>query len=101
MILTDAGQNVWEKRWFVLRRYSILTFQSCDIVTGCCHRPYLHIYARSNELEETGIVSLNGVNVESDPHKESLLGVSPVILSMTVFLFFILEAFFVHSVHLV
>ena len=38
-------------------------------------RPYLHIYAHSNELEETGIVSLTGVNVESDPHKESLLGV--------------------------
>jgi hypothetical protein len=38
-------------------------------------RPYLHIYAHSNELEETGIVSLAGINVESDPHKESLLGV--------------------------
>ncbi|KAG5643581.1 hypothetical protein DXG03_000634 [Asterophora parasitica] len=56
MILTDASQNTWERRWFVLRR------------------PYLHIYARSNEIEETGIVSLSGVNVESDPHKESLLG---------------------------
>ncbi|KAJ7638375.1 kinesin-like protein [Roridomyces roridus] len=56
MILTDAGQNVWEKRWFVLKR------------------PYLHVYAHSNELEEIGIVSLDGVNVESDPHKEALLG---------------------------
>ncbi|KAJ7590600.1 kinesin-like protein [Mycena floridula] len=56
MILTDASQDVWEKRWFVL------------------NRPYLHIYAHSNELEEVGIVSLAGVNVESDPHKESLLG---------------------------
>ncbi|TFK43113.1 kinesin-like protein [Crucibulum laeve] len=56
LILTDAGQNTWEKRWFVLKR------------------PYLHIYAHSNELEETGVISLTGVNVESDPHKESLLG---------------------------
>jgi hypothetical protein len=39
-------------------------------------RPYLHIYAHSNELEEIGIVSLTGVNVESDPRKASLLGVS-------------------------
>ncbi|KAF5372014.1 hypothetical protein D9615_008057 [Tricholomella constricta] len=56
MILTDASQDTWERRWFVLSR------------------PYLHIYAHSNELEETGIVSLSGVNVESDPHKEFLLG---------------------------
>lgn len=34
------------------------------------------MYAHSNELEEVGIVSLTGVNVESDPQKESLLGVS-------------------------
>ncbi|EGO27133.1 hypothetical protein SERLADRAFT_354579 [Serpula lacrymans var. lacrymans S7.9] len=56
LILTDAGQNIWEKRWFVLRR------------------PYIHIYTHSNELEEIGIVSLHGVNVENDPNKELLLG---------------------------
>ncbi|KXN84211.1 hypothetical protein AN958_12864 [Leucoagaricus sp. SymC.cos] len=56
LILADAGQNTWERRWFVLRR------------------PYLHMYAHSNELEELGVISLSGVNVESDPHKESLLG---------------------------
>lgn len=56
MILTDASQNIWERRWFVL------------------NRPYLHVYAHSNEAEETGIISLTGVNVESDPHKELLLG---------------------------
>ena len=39
-------------------------------------RPYLHMYARSNELEEVGVVSLAGTNVESDPQKEMLLGVS-------------------------
>ncbi|KAF9076708.1 kinesin-like protein [Rhodocollybia butyracea] len=56
LILIDASQNIWEKRWFVLKR------------------PHLHMYAHSNELEEIGIVSLTGVNVESDPLKESLLG---------------------------
>ncbi|EPQ59721.1 kinesin-like protein [Gloeophyllum trabeum ATCC 11539] len=56
MILTDASQNTWEKRWFVLRR------------------PYLHIYSHSNELEELGVVSLSGVNVESNPDMETLLG---------------------------
>ncbi|GLB33311.1 putative TRAFAC class myosin-kinesin ATPase superfamily protein [Lyophyllum shimeji] len=56
MILTDASQDIWERRWFVLRR------------------PYLHIYAHSNEVEEIGVVSLSGVNVENDPHKEYLLG---------------------------
>lgn len=38
-------------------------------------RPYLHMYTHSNELEEVGIISLDGVNVESDPQKELLLGV--------------------------
>lgn len=57
-VLTDAGQGTWERRWFVLKR------------------PYLHMYAHSNELEECGVISLTGVNVESDPAKEALLGVS-------------------------
>ncbi|KAH8797988.1 kinesin-like protein [Flagelloscypha sp. PMI_526] len=56
LIMTDAVQGTWEKRWFVLRR------------------PYLHMYTHSNELEELGVVSLTGVNVESDPQKELLLG---------------------------
>lgn len=42
------------------------------------------MYAHSNELEEVGIVSLTGVNVESDPHKESLLGVGHSVNSTTV-----------------
>lgn len=33
------------------------------------------MYAHSNELEEIGVISLSGVNVESDPQKEMLLGV--------------------------
>jgi kinesin family member 1 len=58
MLMTDASQNTWEKRWFVLRR------------------PFLHMYSHSNEQDEVGIVSLTGVNVESDRQKEELLGVS-------------------------
>ncbi|KAG1739940.1 uncharacterized protein EDB91DRAFT_1053464 [Suillus paluster] len=56
LILTDASQNIWEKRWFVLRR------------------PYLHIYTHSNELEEAGVISLHGANLECDAQKELLLG---------------------------
>ncbi|KAG9317068.1 hypothetical protein JVU11DRAFT_1255 [Chiua virens] len=38
-------------------------------------RPYLHMYTSSNELEEVGIVSLNGMNIECDSNKEVLFGV--------------------------
>ncbi|KAF8826322.1 hypothetical protein HHX47_DHR5000294 [Lentinula edodes] len=55
-ILTDASQNVFEKRWFVLKR------------------PYLHMYSQSNEVDEIGIIALSAVHVENDPHKELLLG---------------------------
>jgi kinesin family protein 1 len=40
------------------------------------------MYAHSNELEEVGVVSLTGVNVESDPHKELLLGVRFILFSL-------------------
>ncbi|KAH9853391.1 kinesin-domain-containing protein [Lenzites betulinus] len=56
MVMTNANENIWERRWFVLRR------------------PYLHVYASSNEVEETGVISLNGVNIESNPEMEALLG---------------------------
>ncbi|KAI0260499.1 kinesin-like protein [Gloeopeniophorella convolvens] len=56
MILIDANQDIWEKRWFVLRR------------------PYLHVYMHSNELEEIAVISLDGVNVESNAEMEALLG---------------------------
>jgi kinesin family protein 1 len=36
----------------------------------------------SNELEEVGIISLDGVNVDSDPQKELLLGVCGYFLSL-------------------
>lgn len=44
------------------------------------------MYARSNELEEVGVISLDGVNVESDPQKELLLGVSLVVVSLNPFM---------------
>ncbi|KAI0637640.1 kinesin-domain-containing protein [Trametes polyzona] len=56
IVMTDANENVWERRWFVLRR------------------PYLHMYSHSNEVEEIGVISLNGVNIESNPEMEALLG---------------------------
>ncbi|THH18020.1 hypothetical protein EW146_g2885 [Bondarzewia mesenterica] len=56
MIMTDASQDLWERRWFVLRR------------------PYLYIYKHSDELEEVSVISLDGVNVESNPEMEALLG---------------------------
>lgn len=49
-----------------------LTHGSCLVFL----RPYLHMYARSNELEEKGVINLNAVKVESNPDMEMLLGVS-------------------------
>jgi len=56
LILIDAGENIWQKRWFVLRR------------------PYLHVYARSNELEELSVISLTGVKIEHNTEMETLFG---------------------------
>lgn len=56
MILVDATEDIWERRWFVLRR------------------PYLHVYKHSNEIEEVTVIGLDGVNVESNPEMETLLG---------------------------
>lgn len=39
-------------------------------------RPYLHMYTSSSELEEVGIISLSGMNIERDSSKEALFGVS-------------------------
>ncbi|KZS92630.1 kinesin-domain-containing protein [Sistotremastrum niveocremeum HHB9708] len=53
-LLTDAAENTWEKRWVVLRR------------------PYVHIYLRSDEVDEVNIISLSGVKVEHNPDMEEL-----------------------------
>ena len=39
------------------------------------NRPYLHVYAHSDEKEETAVIGLNGVNIEFNPEMEALLGV--------------------------
>lgn len=46
-------------------------------------RPYLYIYAHSNELEEVGIISLTGAKVEHNPDMEMLFGVSMRVSSCT------------------
>lgn len=37
------------------------------------------MYAHSNEIEEIGVISLTGVNVERNPEMEALLGVRLVV----------------------
>jgi hypothetical protein len=75
MILVDANQNIWERRWFVLRRYCRVTLSSLVSGAHALLRPYLHVYKHSNEVEEITVISLDGVNVESNSDMESLLGV--------------------------
>ena len=42
------------------------------------------MYAHSNEIEEIGVISLTGVNVESNPEMEALLGVRALQYSITI-----------------
>lgn len=73
-MLVDATQNVWEKRWFVLRRcVKLQSYMSFGHHAKIHYRPYLNMYKHSNELEELGIASLTGVNVESNPEMEAIL----------------------------
>ena len=39
-------------------------------------RPYLYVYKHSSEIEEVTVIGLDGVNIESNPEMELLLGVS-------------------------
>ena len=77
MLMTDANENTWERRWFVLRRCVPAGIASWRFLLKQAFfpRPYLHMYAHSNEVEEIGVISLTGVNVESNPEMETLLGV--------------------------
>jgi hypothetical protein len=75
MILVDANQDIWERRWFVLRRYCRVPLSSLVSGVHALPRPYLHVYKQSNEVEEITVISLDGVNVESNSDMESLLGV--------------------------
>ena len=76
MILVDANQDIWERRWFVLQRYCYVILTSLVSGVHTLPRPYLHVYKQSNEVEEMTVISLDGVNVERNPDMESLLGVS-------------------------
>lgn len=55
-----------------VRRGTCLPFYA---VTDTPHRPYLHMYKHSNEVEEVAVINLSGVNLESNREMEALLGV--------------------------
>ncbi|KAI0722047.1 kinesin-domain-containing protein [Cerioporus squamosus] len=61
MLMTDANENTWERRSVRPEKKRLC-------------RPYLYMYAHSNEIEEIGVISLTGVNVENNPEMEALLG---------------------------
>jgi len=56
----------------------------CRTLLTDCFRPYLHIYTHSNELEEDGLISLHGANLECDTQKEELLGVSICVQTLNI-----------------
>lgn len=60
----------------------------------------MHIYANSSETDEVGVVSLTGVNVESDPQKATLLGVSRFVATDQLPLIQCLETTFVYTFYL-
>jgi hypothetical protein len=55
---------------------NVIKLPSYRAILTPAKRPYLHVYKHSNEVEEITVISLDGVNVESNPEMESLLGVS-------------------------
>ena len=75
MILTDANENKWERRWFVLKRFASYICKGLSFAHCLLFRPYLNVYAHSDENEETAVIGLTGVNIEYNPAMESLLGV--------------------------
>jgi len=76
LILTDAGLNIWQRRWFVLRRFVRVFHLSCAHINHP-RRPQLYIYAHSNEVDEVGVISLSGsgVKVEHNSDMDSLFDV--------------------------
>lgn len=82
MIMTDANENTWDKRWFVLRRY-VLKYQTWLQYADARTRPYLHVYAHHNEVEELSVINLSGVNIECNSELEMLLGVSVIVYSLS------------------
>ena len=53
MLMTDANENTWERRWFVLRRCVPAGIASWRFLLKQAFfpRPYLHMYAHSNEVD--------------------------------------------------
>lgn len=59
-VLRDPSSDVWTRRFAILRR------------------PYLHLYERSDELNEVSVINASAVRVESSPEVEAMLSVRPV-----------------------
>ena len=60
------------------------------------------MYAHSNEVEEIGIISLTGVNIESNLEMEALLGVcSPVYCLDLALTLRLTDKVHIHSLHIV
>ena len=87
-MLTDASENVWQRRWLVLRRYVVLLLKVCfDLnLTYGFIRPHIHVYAHSNELDEVGVISISGssVKVEHSADMDALFDVSLFLILATV-----------------
>lgn len=63
-------------------------------------RPYLYVYKHSNEIEEVTVIGLDGVNVESNPEMESLLGVSTAHPFAYLILMYSKEIIHIHTLYL-
>lgn len=111
-MLVDANENAWERRWFVLRRYvlRLALDGACFVDHIRSHRPHLHMYARSSELDEVGVISLSGsgVKVEYSPDMEALFDVgllSPELLCVDhadgvwCFAIPVLAQIYIHIIH--
>lgn len=58
------------------------------------------MYTHSNELEEAGVISLHGANLECDAQKALLLGVSsPAHISDALMFSFHIETILFYTVH--
>ena len=58
-----------------VRRGSCTREGNPELTRDATQRPYLHVYAHSNETEEVNVIHLDGVNIEVNPEMEALLGV--------------------------
>lgn len=54
----DAAQDLWVKRWFVIRR------------------PYIYIYTNENESDEQGVINVASVRIDYNEALEQMIQVS-------------------------